>query len=209
MTTIQNIINEFQNLEGKEVGKGTYFHQMFTTNNLDTINILDVLENLKSYEIDNFEIMNYLDEYEEEILEVSFEEFCEAEEYEEIKSDNSYNWLSPVSNHFNYRIYQSNLWEGIIVEFKVHKYGDVRCNYTEEIYLRFNGEYEFYEVLSESSKYIKVDKNDKEYYITINIFSDCPIIEIESENYFEQIEGWEAYEIFEELLASNCKMEIL
>ena len=44
-----------------------------------------------------------------------------VQEYEEIKSDNSYNWLAPISNHFNYRIYKSCLYEGIIVELKINR----------------------------------------------------------------------------------------
>lgn len=196
---LNNIIADLKNLEGKLVGKGGYFEKIYT-NKVDdtTISIFDVLENLAPYEINNFEIMNYLDEIEEEILEVSFEEFCEVEEYEEIKSDNSYNWNSPISNHFDYRIYKSDLYEGIIVEFSVHRFGDVRCNYTEEAYFQFNNEYEFYEVLLECNKYFTIEKNDKTYQIEMDIFSDCPRIYIEEDE--EDIEGYEAYELLEKLL---------
>jgi hypothetical protein len=195
---LNNIINDLRNLEDKEVGLG-YFKHIYT-NEVDVtmISILDVLENLKPYEIEIFEIYNYCNEEEEEIIEVSANEFLEIEEYEEIKSDNSYNWSSPISNHFNYRIYKSSLYEGIIVEFSVHRYGDVRCNYTEEIYFRFNDEYEFYEALEESNKYFTVEKNDRIYQIEINIFSDCPRIYIEEDD--KDIEGYEAHKLLEELL---------
>ena len=195
---LNNIINDLRNLEGKEVGSG-YFRHIYT-NEIDatTISILDVLKNLKPYEIEAFEIYNYCNEEEEEIIEVSANEFLEIEEYEEIRSDNSYNWNSPISNDFNYSIYKSSLYEGIIVEFRVHRYGDVRCNYTEEIYFRFNDEYEFYEALEESNKYFTIEKNNKMYEIEINIFSESPRIYIEEDN--EDIEGYEAYELLEELL---------
>ena len=182
---LNNIINDLRSLEGREVGSG-YFRHIYTNEvNADTISILDVLENLKQYEI-----------------EVSAEEFLEIEEYEEIKSDNSYNWGAPISNYFNYRIYKSSLYEGIIVEFSVHRYGDVRCNYTEEIYFRFNNEYEFYEVLEESNKYFTIEKNNIEYDIYIDIFSECPTIEktLIEECETEYLEGLEAYELLEELL---------
>ena len=194
---LNNIINDLRSLEGREVGLG-YFRYIYTNEvNADTISILDVLENLKQYEIKTFKIYNYCNE-EEEIIEVSAEEFLETEEYEEIKSDNSYNWGAPISNYFNYRIYKSSLYEGIIVEFSVHRYGDVRCNYTEEIYFRFNNEYEFYEALEESNKYFTIEKNNIEYDIYIDIFSESPRIYIEEDD--EDIEGYEAYELLEELL---------
>ena len=178
---LNNIINDLRSLEGKEVGSG-YFRHIYTNEvNADTISILDVLENLKQYEI-----------------EVSAEEFLEIEEYDEIRSDNSYNWNSPIGNDFNYSIYKSSLYEGIIVEFSVHRYGDVRYNYTEEAYFRFNDEYEFYEVLEESNKYFTIEKNNIEYDIYIDIFSESPRIYIEEDD--EDIEGYEAYELLEELL---------
>ena len=183
---LNNIINDLRNLEGKEVGSG-YFRHIYT-NEVDatTISILDVLKNLKPYEIEAFEIYNYCNE------------FLEIEEYDEIRSDNSYNWNSPIGNDFNYSIYKSSLYEGIIVEFSVHRYGDVRYNYTEEAYFRFNDEYEFYEVLEESNKYFIIEKNNKMYEIEINIFSESPRIYIEEDD--EDIEGYEAYELLEELL---------
>lgn len=193
---LNNIIADLKNLEGKLVGKGGYFEKIYT-NKVDdtTISILDVLENLKPYELEYFEWYNVVgDVYEE----VTFEEFCEVEEYNEIKADNSYNWNSPISNHFNYRIYKSDLYEEIIVEFRVHRFGDVRWNYTESAYFRFDNEYEFSEVLFECDKYFTIEKNNKTYDIEINIFSDCPRIYIEEDN--EDIEGYEAYELLEELL---------
>ena len=194
---LNNIINDLRSLEGREVGLG-YFRYIYTNEvNADTISILDVLENLKQYEIETFKIYNYCNE-EEEIIEVSAEEFLEIEEYEEIKSDNSYNWNSPIRNDFNYSIYKSSLYEGIIVEFSVHRYGDIRYNYTEEAYFRFNNEYEFYEVLQESNKYFTIEKNNKMHEVEIDIFSESPRIYIEEDD--EDIEGYEAYELLEGLL---------
>ena len=207
---LNNIIADLKNLEGKEVGRQTYFHHIYTNEaNVNEISTLDVLENLKPYEINSF--ISY--DFEKELdMEIDFEEYLELYEYEEIKSDNSYNWLAPLTNHINYRIYESKVVDGIIVELKVHRYGDVRCNYTEECYLKFQNDYEFYEVLSEMGKQLLVTKNDKEYYIRINIFSDYPEIEISDINdldKYEYIEGHEAYELFEELLNSNIHIEIL
>ena len=195
MSRLNNIINDLRSLEGQLVGKGGYFEHIYT-NSTDntTISIIDILENLKPYELEYFESYNFEDDVYEE---VDVDEFLEIEEYEEIKNDNSYNWLAPISNHFNYRIYKSYSYEGIIVELSIHRFGDVRCNYTEEAYFKFNDEYEFYEVLVESNKYFTIEKNDKIYQIEINIFSDYPSIYIDEA---EEVEGYEALELLEKLL---------
>jgi hypothetical protein len=202
---LNNIIADLRNLEGREVGTGYFRHIYSNEVDATTISILDVLENLRPYEINNFDIMNYLEEKEESIISVSFEEFLEIEEYEETSASNSYNWNAPISNHFNYVIYESNLYDGIIVEFKVHRFGDVRYNYSEEIYLQFKNEYEFYEVLLENNKYFTIkdkENNNIEYDVCIDIFNDCPTIEkiLIEESETEYLEGYEAYELLEKLL---------
>ena len=207
---LNNIIVDLKNLEGKLVGKDSYFEHVYTNEApIDMISTIDVLENLVPYEIDNF--IGY--DFEKELeMEIDFEEYLELYEYEETRADNTYNWLAPLTNHMDFRIYESKELGDIIVELKVHRYGDVRCNYTEECYLNFQNDYEFYEVLSEIGKQLLVIKNDKQYYIRINIFSDCPEIEISDINdldEYEYIEGYKAYELFEELLNSNIHIEVL
>ena len=177
---LNNIITDLKNLEGKLVGKDSYFEKIYTNEApIDMISTIDVLENLVPYEIDNF--IGY--DFEKELeMEIDFEEYLELYEYEETRADNTYNWFAPLTNHMDFRIYESKELGDIIVELKVHRYGDVRCNYTEECYLNFQNDYEFYEVLSEIGKQLLVIKNNKQYYIRINIFSDCPEIEISDIN---------------------------
>ena len=198
---LNNIISELKNLKGTEV---KIFGQSCNYPNeveIDTIDTIDVLENLLPYEISNqFVIYNYLDNEEDKILRVSFEEYCEIEEYEEIKADNTYNWNAPISNDMHFRIYESCNYEGIIVELAVHKYGDVRCNYTDECYLQFDSIEEFYNILLDCNKYFSITKNNIEYNIEINIFDDCPNIEIITEDNIEYIEGYEAIKLLEILL---------
>ena len=207
---LNNIITDLKNLEGKLVGKDSYFEKIYTNEApIDMISTIDVLENLVPYEMDNF--IGY--DFEKELeMEIDFEEYLEFYEYEEISADNTYNWLAPLTNHINYRMYESKMMDDIIVELSVHRYGDVRCNYTKECYLKFQNDYEFYEVLSEMGKQLLVIKNDKQYYIRINIFSDYPEIEISDINdldEYEYIDGYKAYELFEELLNSNIHIEVL
>ena len=207
---LNNIIADLKNLEGKLVGKHSYFEKIYTNEApIDMISTIDVLENLMPYEIDNF--IGYDFEKEEE-MEIDFEEYLELYEYEEIKSDNTYNWLAPLTNHINYRMYESKMMDDIIVELSVHRYGDVRSNYTEECYLKFQNDFEFYEVLSESRKNLFAIKDNKKYDIYIDIFDECPNIEIcdiDNEYECESVYGGKAYELFEELLNSNIHIEVL
>ena len=207
---LNNIITDLKNLEGKLVGKDSYFEKIYTNEApIDMISTIDVLENLVPYEIDNF--VGYDFEKEEE-MEMDFEEYLEFYEYEETRGDNTYNWFAPLTNHMDFRIYESKELGDIIVELKVHRYGDVRCNYTEECYLNFQNDFEFYEVLSESRKNLFAIKDNKKYDIYIDIFDECPVIEIcdiDNEYEYESVYGGKAYELFEELLNSNIHIEVL
>ena len=205
---LNNIITDLKSLEGKLVGKGSYFEHVYTNEApIDRISTIDVLENLKPYEVDDF--IGY--DFEKELeMEIDFDEYLELYEYEEIKNDNTCNWLAPLTNHINYRIYESKAMDDIIVELSVHRFGDVRCNYTEECYLKFQNDYEFYEVLIESRKNLVTIKDDKRYDIYIDVLSDYPEIEIcDIDNEYESVYGREAYELFEELLNSGCDIEVL
>ena len=207
---LNNIITDLKNLEGKLVGKDSYFEKIYTNETpINMISTIDVLENLIPYEINNF--IGYDFEKEEE-MEIDFEEYLKLYEYEEIKSDNSYNWLAPLTNHINYRMYESKMMDDIIVELSVHRYGDVRCNYTEECYLKFQNDFEFYEALGEANKGLLINKDNKQYNIYIDIFDEYPNIEIcdiDNEYEYESVYGGKAYELFEELLNSNINIEVL
>ena len=207
---LNNIITDLKNLEGKLVGKGSYFEHVYTNEApINAISTIDVLENLKPYEVDDF--IGY--DFEKELeMEIDFDEYLDLYEYEEIKSDNTYNWLAPLTNHINYRMYESKMMDDIIVELRVHRFGDVRCNYTEECYLKFQNDFEFYEVLIESRKNLVTIKDDKRYNIYIDVLSECPEIEIydiDNEYEYESVYDGEAYELFNELLNSKCYIEVL
>ena len=205
---INNIINDLRNLEGKEVGSGYFKHVYSNEVDATMISILDVLESLKPYEFDtkNLEILTYVADEEgnceEEYKIVDMDEFLEWYEYEEVTATNSYNWLAPISNHFNYTIYQSREIDNCIVEFKVHRFGDVRCNYSDVVYLEFEDEYYFYDVISENNKHFTITDNDNEikYHITIDVFNECPSITIESNDEYEDVYDYEAYKLLENII---------
>ena len=156
-TSLENVINDIKQLRGKDV---YIFGQPQTLKNeLDTleIDILEVLESLKEYEIDIDDI--------------------DMNDYMESESGNSYNWHSPVSNHINYTTYKKDD-HNIIVKCRVHRFGDVRSNYTDHFYLKFSYYTEFLDVLLESNLYADVEVDDVTYDIVIDILSDT--IEVNS-----------------------------
>lgn len=194
-SVFNEIVEDIKNLRGSEVR--IFGQPTVLSDSVDeyTIDILDVLDSLEDYVIDLEDYVDY--EYNEETEDD--EEYCifdETDSYNVLdtlgkygylklkrdinndyyveydKSDNSYNWSSPISNDFNYYIYNDMLDGGIFVEFKVHRYGDVRCNYTDSVLLHFDNEYEFYETLSENNKYTTITVDGVDYNIDISITSD-------------------------------------
>lgn len=192
---LNNIIMDIMNLRGREVGKGTYFHHTVPMEvDKMEIDIIDVLKNLKPYEIETMELYDY---EEDAYIDVEISEYIDNMNFEEVEANNSYNWLAPVSNHFNYNIYKDIELGDYYIEFKVHRFGDVRCNYTESCYLQFEYIEEFYEILIENNKYLSYTKDGIEYQITVDILSDTPIIYNEEEN--EELYGHDAYEFVENI----------
>ena len=202
-TTIENLKKEFREMIGKEVGYGYFRHtESDVEENELTISIFDVLDSLEAFEITKKEMY---DNKEEEYFEYDIEEYFEKGLDEgfliECGADNSYNWNSPISHHINFEIYH-DIEGSYIVRFRVHRYGDVRCNYTDWVYLEFSWEDEFLEVLMEEcSKCIDVEMDGKQYYVTIEVLSDEIRLEsYDEENGYEDIYGDDRDEILEEMI---------
>ncbi|MGL5764568.1 MAG: hypothetical protein ACRCX8_02890 [Sarcina sp.] len=155
------------------------------------IDIIDVLDKLESSEVETIEISVICSDCDGEGCEEcdfegsvytdmeatkAIEELYDRGDLKEIKCDNSYNWGSPTTNDFDFRIYRNLQTDTYYVEFKVHKFGDVRSNYTDSVVLEFNDDNKFYELLLESNKNIEVDGFD----CYISIFSDT--IEVSHKN---------------------------
>ena len=202
-TTIENLKKEFREMIGKEVGYGYFRHtESDVEENELTISIFDVLDSLEAFEITKKEMY---DSKEEEYFEYDIEEYFEKGLDEgfliECGADNSYNWNSPISHHINFEIYH-DIEGSYIVRFRVHRYGDVRCNYTDWVYLEFSWEDEFLEVLMEEcSKCIDVEMDGKQYYVTIEVLSDEIRLEsYDEENGYEDIYGDDRDTILEEMI---------
>ena len=64
---------------------------------------------------------------------------------------------------------------------KIHRYGDVRGNYTEEFILKYNHENDFFESLYDCNKYWSyTDEDGVVWYWDINIFNDSFYISVEN-----------------------------
>ena len=204
-TTIENLKKEFREMIGKEVGYGYFRHtESDVEENELTISIFDVLDSLEAFEITKKEMY---DSKEEEYFEYDIEEYFEKGLDEgfliECGADNSYNWNSPISHHINFEIYH-DIEGSYIVRFRVHRYGDVRCNYSDWCYLEFSWENEFLERLLESSKSIDVEMDGKQYYVTIEVISDEIRLEsYDEENGYEDIYGDDRDTILEEMISRD------
>ena len=191
MTKTMKTINELMQLRGSQV---EIFGQPVTLPNtvddleIDTINIL---EDMEEYELDWYDFRYYTDDDDGNEIEVDIFEGCETgeqildvlEEYGYIEdyftADNSYNWSAPVSNDFDFKVYRDFLSDGVFVDFMVHRFGDVRGNYTDSVIYHFDSVDEFYELLSNCDKYVQIGN----YGVCVNIFNDGFDVYDEGGNY--------------------------
>ena len=181
MKRIYEIIEEVKNLRGANVkvfGQPTTLPSDYGKY---TIDIIDMLNHLEDYEIP--EIVDYWDfeededgEEEEVLHEISAEEYLELLDDEgflvEETSNNTYNWSAPISDNFYYHIYKNLKDDNLIIEIAVHRYGDVRGNYTDEFYIIVDSIDEFHEILTECDIYNTVEIDGKKYYVDVRIFDD-------------------------------------
>ena len=170
-----NLLNAMEIIKGLELTADDF-----------TINVMDILEALKDYEVTEIPVFTDDEEYEEQqnVVEIeknnvdnmiSFLEDCY--EYEETYCNNTYNWSAPINRDFYYHIYQSKIYDTIYITMAVHVYGDVRCNYTNEFLLQFDSIEEFYEVLGNNSKYYTIEVDyGVEYYVNVDLFNDGTMV---------------------------------
>ena len=177
MANLQEMIKDIKSLRGATVevfGQKTVLDQEVSEMYVD---ILDIMESLVEYE-QELEV----EEYDEETEEYEVKEVDTIDEYldfiggvyglRELFSDNSYNWNGRISNHFDFKAYKDETLGDIYIVFKVHRYGDVRCNYTKECLLKFNSYEQFLEKIEESNKFTNVEVDGKEYDLYVSALYD-------------------------------------
>ena len=202
MTMTRKAINELMQLRGSKV---EIFGQPVTLPNtvddleIDTINILEAME---EYELDRYDYYkedddgNEVDIFDgcetgEEILD-ALEEYGYIED-DYFKADNSFNWSAPVSNDFYFQLYRDFVSGGVFVDFSVHRFGDVRGNYTDSVIYHFDSVDEFYELLLNCNKYVQIGN----YEVIVDIFNDGFEVYDEAGNYIVTAYGEDYDDIVE------------
>lgn len=180
MKRIHEIIEEVKNLRGANVkvfGQPTTLTSDYGKYIIDTIDILNNLEDYEIPEIIDYWTFEEVDGEDEEVLEeITCEEYLDILDDNgflvEKNSGNTYNWSAPISNDFYYHIYENLRDDNLIIKIAIHKYGDARCNYTDEFCIIVDSEEEFFDILCESDTFNTVEINEKKYYIDIRLFND-------------------------------------
>ena len=192
MTMTRKAINELMKLRGATV---EYWGETVTlSDNVGEfeIDILDILEAMEEFEINPYDFTYWAEDEDGNEVEIDILENCETaedvldtlEEYGYIEdtyfaADNSYNWSSPVSNDFDFKAYRDFVSDGVFVDFMVHRFGDVRGNYTDSVIYHFDSVDEFYELLSNCSKYVQIGN----YGVCVDLFNDGFDVYDEAGNY--------------------------
>ena len=180
MKRIHEIIEEVKALRGANVrvfGQPTTLTSDYGKYIIDTIDILNNLEDYEIPEIVDYWTFEEVDGEDEEVLgEITCEEYLDILDDDgflvEKNSGNTYNWSAPVSNDFYYHIYKNLRDDNLIIKIAIHRYGDARCNYTDEFCIIVDSEEEFFDILCESDTFNTIEIDEKKYYIDIRLFND-------------------------------------
>lgn len=150
MTRLENVIEQVKYAR-KGVNRPWIFNEDGKiADNVMCCEVLDVLEELKKYEID-----------------VSDEWIENFRNNPKVKGDNTYNWGGNISNDLNLNYLENENGEEIIL-IMVHLYGDIRGGYSDYFAVKFDSVYEFYELESATQM-----KDVNEYMVAdLTIFSE-------------------------------------
>ena len=157
---LNDIIKELKNLKGKKV---SVFGQPMVVNEKDEyIQAVDILEALKDYEVTLHQRKKILSLFEDE----------DEDQLEFIAADNTYNWNAYIDHDIQYHVFKFNGLYYVIL--KVHRYGDVRANYTDPCVLVFEDYYDFINAIDEAGFLNKVYtlSNDKEVFYSLSLFKN-------------------------------------
>lgn len=133
-----------------------------------------ILDNLREYEI---EIpTEYFEKYEQVFGNgvLQYMEKLTNKSLEDFNGGNTYNWCGKILHDFDYRDYQADK-DTFYVAIQVHRFGDIRGNYTEFALFKFSSFEEFVEVIDDiCSEKIggEFEYNGKHYIYDISIFCE-------------------------------------
>lgn len=178
MSRLDNVIKDIEN-----VNKDAYAWIYDDNGNIkdDVIcgNVLDLLYELKDYEI--------------ETTEKSIDLIVEHAD----RRWNTYNWNANIDHNIDVAELEINGYTYMAI--MVHRYGDVRANYTDRFLVRFDSDYEWFDLKSRM-QYKTIC--DGRYCCDIDIMAECynvwdweldeslgEFYEIEVEDLLNEIEG--------------------
>lgn len=158
--TTQDLIQELTGLLGEEVyvfGQRTKLNSKIPEFCIDTRDILEGLEDYDLMEIINDHNIELSTEFWDKLdrIDINYElvEKLKVEGVlEEVGADNTYNWCSPVYNDIDYN-HLKDRNDNHYIALCVHRYGDVRGNYTDTVVYKFGYDTEFLEFLNNVFQY--------------------------------------------------------
>lgn len=168
MTRLKNVIADIRAIDS--MGNGAWiFENGKIRNDVFCGDVVPLLEELKEYEI------NCTDDAIEKIFDISVEQECHW---------NTYNCNANISHNLD--VAEAKINGYVYMAIMVHRYGDIRANYTDRFLVRFNSEYEFYELES-----IIQSKEINDRYI-----ADISLM-MEGYNVYDYINGEDIGEFYE------------
>lgn len=149
MTKLDEVIKDIKEVN-KTCDAWMYNSDGTIKDNVICGNVLELLYELKDYEIETTEkSINWI----------------------VVNADrrwNTYNWNANIDHNIDVAEMEINGYTYMAI--MVHRYGDVRANYTDRFLVRFDSEYEWFEL--ESRMQYKTICDEK-YSIDIDIMSEC------------------------------------
>jgi hypothetical protein len=120
---------------------------------------IDILEALKPLEVNDFKREAILKAFED-----SNRDYVEAK--------NSYNWNGNVDHDLQWYVVEVNKRKYMILSF--HRYGDVRCNYTNEVVLSYDDidADDFYNAIFESDKHDTLEVDGVAYNFQVSAVNE-------------------------------------
>lgn len=211
MNFMSKIIEDIKELRAKHAGEQHGYFSIADEPAEDSfiIDTIKICEALSCYEID-YELADEMPEKEKDAYCFYENDFAEDYidyldelgyiSYSDGKGNNSYNWGSPVSNEIDFTVFESLIDDGIYVLFKVHRWGDIRVNYTENCILHFDHEYEWYEAFDECNRTEYIEIDDVSYAVEIDFWREgFEVCTEENWDYLFDVYGYDKEEIIKEI----------
>lgn len=126
-----------------------------------------ILDNLRDYEVD------IPKKYEDNVL--GYMKELTNKKYTDFSGNNTYNYGGRIMHDFSYYSEYNEDRSIFYVAIMVHRFGDIRANYTEYALFRFDSIEEFFEVIDDICMENFggcVEYNGKHYYYDISIFDE-------------------------------------